>query len=179
MSNLKIGSSPPQASILFPRKRNNQQKKNKIMAVIQPSRYFEGSKLHSWNPQEGIYRAVFKKYYDSPTSQGYDGFKMKWELISDPAFLHEVTNSYSYRRIGLFSKLMESWTRGKKRMIRRDEKTNLPDLSAWLGQEADVVVKKFGTVPYIDVALPPETLLVQEDQYSYRIKDEYLSFDDL
>jgi hypothetical protein len=39
------------------------------MPVIKPSRYFEGSKMHSWNPKEGIYRAVLKKYYESPTSR--------------------------------------------------------------------------------------------------------------
>ena len=143
------------------------------MPVIKPSRYFEGSKLHSWNPKEGIYRAVFKRCYESQTSQGYDGFKMQWELISDPAFMFEVTNSYSYKKIGLFCKLMEEWSRGTKRKIQRDGKTNLPDLTEWLGQEADVVVQKFnGTVPYIEVALPPETLLVRQDQYSYRIKKE-------
>jgi hypothetical protein len=98
---------------------------------------------------------------------------MQWELISDPAFLFEVNNSYSYRKIGLFCKLMEEWSRGTKRKIQRDGKTKLPDLTEWLGQEADVVVQKFnGTVPYIEVALPPETLLVRQDQYSYRIKKE-------
>jgi hypothetical protein len=150
------------------------------MPVIKPSRYFEGSKMHSWNPEEGIYRAVLKKYYESPTSRGNPGFKMKWELISDPACLFEVTNAYSYKKIGLFYKLMKEWNRGKKRKIRRDENANLPDLTEWLEQEADVVVEKLdGNVPCIGAAFPPGTLLVREDQFTYRITNNNFYFNDL
>jgi hypothetical protein len=141
------------------------------MPVIKPSRHFEGSKLHSWNPTEGIYRAVFKKFYESPTSQGYEGFKMQWELISDPSFQFEVTNAYSYRKMGLFYMLMERWNRGTGRKVKKDENTNLPDLTEWLDEEADVVVKKlYGKVSIIESAFLPGTLLVREDEYTYRAK---------
>lgn len=145
------------------------------MPVIKPSRHFEGSKLHSWKTEKGIYRAVFKKYYESATSKGYQGFKMQWELISDPAFLYEVTNSYSYRKIGLHYKLMEGWNLDKKRKIQKAEKNQLPDLTEWVGQEADVVVGKLGgIVAYITCALPPGTLLVREGIYTYRaIRTEF------
>ena len=105
---------------------------------------------------------------------------MKWELISDPACLFEVTNAYSYKKIGLFYKLMKEWNRGKKRKIRRDENANLPDLTEWLEQEADVVVEKLdGKVPCIGAAFPPGTLLVREDQFTYRITNNNFYFNDL
>jgi len=141
------------------------------MPVIKPSRHFEGSKFHSYNPEEGIYRAVFKKFYESPTRQGYEGFKMQWELISNPSYQFEVTNAYSYKKMGLFYMLMERWNRGTGRKIKKDENANLPDLTEWLDEEADVVVKKFNsTVSYIDIAFLQGTLLVREDEYTYRAK---------
>jgi hypothetical protein len=66
---------------------------------------------------------------------------------------------------------MYSWKRVRGKKIKRIERNNVPDLTEWLEEEADVKVNKFeGKVPYIEIAYPPETYLVKEDDFTYHKK---------
>ena len=69
---------------------------------------------------------------------------------------------------------MERYTDARSKLMK------FGDLTEWLEQEADVVVEKLdGNVPCIGAAFPPGTLLVREDQFTYRITNNNFYFNDL
>ena len=147
--------------------------------IIKPSLFFEGSKTPGRNPKSGIYRATFMGLYPSQTSKGKEGFKMRWELVSNPYNTFEVTNSYSYSHasISFFYKNISDWkVDANIRVIR-----SMPDLSHWINHSADVRVEKFkNNVPYISKFYPPETLLAKVDDFKYTKKyDEQLELFEL
>jgi hypothetical protein len=137
------------------------------MAIIRPSNDFEGSRTPGRNPNAGIYRAVFIDTYLSPTKRGDAGFKMKWELVSDPRNSFEITNAYSSRSNGLFYKLMNSWIPDWRLKTQFWIDSRFPNLTPWLEREADVVVDYLGKVPCIKRAHPPETLLAKVGEFNY------------
>jgi hypothetical protein len=180
----RTGSSAPRLQVYL--EENHEKNKNKTHhkiqlernnMIIKPSPFFEGSKTPGRNPKPGPYRAVLKCFYPSRTWKGREGFKTKWELISDPYNTFEITYSCAFEHITFFFKTISKWTSVKQ----LGYIGLMPDLTNLLNQSADVRVKKFASgVPYISEINPPETLLKKVDDFTYnKIQPEQLELFDL